>query len=54
MTDIQHIREQAGLSRKELCDELAIPYRTLQNWELGDRQAPDYVVKLIGFYLDNR
>lgn len=54
MTNIQHIREQAGLSRKELCDELAIPYRTLQNWELGERKAPEYVEKLISFYLSNR
>lgn len=50
---IKDIREAAGLSRRELCDTLSIPYRTLQSWELGDRECPPYVEKLIKFYLEH-
>ena len=38
------IREQAGMNRKDFSDWLRIPYRTMQEWELGRRQAPDYVL----------
>lgn len=34
-----------------LSDLLGIPYRTLQNWKAGKREAPDYVIKLIAYYL---
>ena len=29
------IREQAGMNRKDFSDWLGIPYRTMQEWELG-------------------
>ena len=43
------IREQAGMNRKDFSDWLGIPYRTMQKWELGRRQAPDYVLRLIAY-----
>lgn len=43
------IREQAGMNRKEFSDWLGIPYRTMQEWELGRRQMPDYVLRLIAY-----
>ena len=43
------IREQAGMKRKAVSDWLGIPYRTMQEWELGRRQAPDYVLRLIAY-----
>lgn len=43
------IREQAGMNRKDFSDWLGIPYRTMQEWELGRRQAPDYVLRLIAY-----
>ena len=43
------IREQAGMNRKDFSDWLEIPYRTMQEWELGRRQAPDYVLRLIAY-----
>ena len=51
---IKDIREAAGLSRREFCEMLEIPYRTVQDWELGNRQCPPYVESLIKFYLDHR
>ena len=43
------IRELAGMNRKEFSDWLGIPYRTMQEWELGRRQAPEYVLRLIAY-----
>lgn len=43
------IRDQTGMNRKEFSDWLGIPYRTMQEWELGRRQMPDYVLRLIAY-----
>ncbi len=43
------IREKSGMSRKEFSEWLGIPYRTMQEWELGRRVMPDYVLKLIAY-----
>ena len=43
------IREQTGMNRKEFSDWLGIPYRTMQEWELGRRQMLDYVLRLIAY-----
>ena len=44
---IREAREEKGLSRKAVCDWLKIPYRTLQSWELGDRECPEWAETLI-------
>ena len=44
---IKKARENSGLTRREASDLLEIPYRTLQNWELGHREAPRWAEKLI-------
>ena len=43
------IREQSGMSRKDFTDWLGVPYRTMQEWELGRRAMPDYVLRLIAY-----
>ena len=43
------IREMTGMNRKDFSDWLGIPYRTMQEWELGRRQMPDYVLRLIAY-----
>ena len=43
------IREQSGMNRKDFSDWLSIPYRTMQEWELGRRSMPDYVLRLIAY-----
>lgn len=45
--DFLKIRGNTGMNRKEFAEYLQIPYRTVQDWELGKRQAPVYVYKLI-------
>ena len=47
--EIKAIREQTGMNRKEFSDWLGIPYRTMQEWELGQRQISDYLLRLIAY-----
>lgn len=44
-----YIRNQTGMNKKEFAEYLGIPYRTLQDWELGNTQAPEYVLRLIAY-----
>lgn len=50
---IKIAREKASISRKELSDILKIPYRTLQNWELLNREPPKWVKYLILETIEN-
>ena len=47
------IREQTGMNRKDFSDWLGIPYRTMQEWELGRRVMPEYVLRLIAYKVAN-
>ncbi len=47
------VREQSGMSRKEFSDWLGIPYRTMQEWELGRRAMPEYLLRLIAYKVIN-
>lgn len=48
---LKELRESAGMSRRQFCEYFEIPYRTLQDWELGNRSCPHYVVALIAYKL---
>ena len=41
------LRESTGMTRREFCEYFEIPYRTLQDWELGNRKMPDYLLRLM-------
>lgn len=43
------IRGITGMNRREFSDWLGIPYRTIQDWERGVSQVPDYILKLIAY-----
>lgn len=43
------LRESTGMSRKEFCNYFEIPYRTMQDWELGNRKMPDYLFRLMEY-----
>lgn len=47
------IREQSGMSRKDFSAWLGVPYRTMQEWELGRRMMPEYVLRLIAYKVMN-
>lgn len=52
-TKIKELRESTGMNRKEFCDYFQIPYRTVTDWERGIRHAPDYVLRLLEYYIIN-
>lgn len=52
-TKIKELRESVGMNRKEFCSFFRIPYRTVTEWELGNRHAPEYVLRLIEYYIQN-
>lgn len=41
------------MNRKEFCMYFRIPYRTVTEWELGNRRAPEYVLRLLEYYIRN-
>lgn len=47
------IREMSGMKRKDFSAWLGIPYRTMQEWELGRRVMPEYVLRLIAYKVIN-
>ena len=44
-------RELTGMNRREFSDYMDIPLRTLEEWEAGRRKMPDYVLRLITYYV---
>lgn len=51
---IKDIRTAAGLTQRAFSALLHIPLRTVENWEAGVRQPPQYVVELIAFRLSQK
>ena len=49
--NIKQLRELSGMTRLQFAEFFCIPYRTIQNWELGIRDCPEYLLKLIEFRL---
>ena len=47
---LKQIREDLGMNRTEFSLYIGIPLRTLEEWEAGRRQMPDYVLRLITYY----
>lgn len=51
---IKEIRAATGLSQIKFCERFCIPRRTLENWEAGTNECPDYtrlmLAQLVGLY----
>lgn len=43
---------QLGMSIKEFSERFGIPYRTVQDWKLGNYKCPSYVLSLFVEYFD--
>ena len=50
-TRIKELRESTGMNRKEFCEYFQIPYRTVTEWERDNLHAPEYVVRLLEYYI---
>lgn len=51
--EIKKARENAGYSRKEICQALGLAYSTVQYWELGRNHPPKYIAELYCYWLKN-
>lgn len=49
---LKKLREASGMSRPKFAEYFEIPYRTVQNWELGMRECPEYLIKLMQYKLE--
>ena len=47
-------RESTGLSRDDVCMELNISLRSLQNWETDTRKPPAHTVKMLMDYYKSK
>lgn len=50
MTDTNNLKEArklAGLTQKEMSEQLGIPKRTIEDWERGISTPPKYVEQLV-------
>lgn len=45
------LRESTGMNRRQFAEYFEIPYRTVQDWELGSREMPEYLLRLIAYKL---
>lgn len=50
---IKQLRALSGLTQQAFGDYLNIPRRTIQSWEIGQRQCPEYLLDLIEYKLTN-
>lgn len=48
---LKGIREMLDMNRTEFSRYMDIPLRTLEEWEAGRRQMPEYVLRLITYYV---
>ena len=44
---VREMRLQLGDTQSEFSARYNIPFRTIQNWETGKRNPPDYIIKLL-------
>ena len=47
---LRQIREDLRMNRTQFSHYVDIPLRTLEEWEAGRRQMPDYVLRLLTYY----
>lgn len=47
MSKIKEARIAADLTQEAMAEKLGIPKRTIQDWEAGRRNPPDYVERLV-------
>lgn len=49
--EIKRIRAEYQLTQKQLSELTGIPRRTIEDWETGKRNPPDWLPKMLAAYL---
>lgn len=50
ISKLKKMRQKLEMNRTEFSHYVGIPLRTLEEWEAGRRQMPDYVLRLMVYY----
>lgn len=45
--ELIQLKENISLSWKKMSDYYGIPYRTMQDWYMGKRRMPEYLLRLM-------
>lgn len=48
---LKRIRAGLGLSRKAFSEYIGIPLRNLEEWEAGRRKMPEYLLRMLIYYI---
>ena len=50
--ELERIKEESGLSWRKFAESFGIPYRTVQDWHLGNRPMPEYILRLMVYKVE--
>ena len=50
--ELIRLKEKTGLNWKAFAQYFDIPYRTMQDWYLGKRSMPDYLLRLMSYKIE--
>lgn len=45
------LRESTGMNRRQFCEYFEIPYMTVSDWEHGKKRVPEYLLRLLEYYV---
>ena len=48
---LKMIRSELGLTRKAFSEFIGIPLRNLEEWEAGRRKMPEYLLRMMVYYI---
>ena len=49
--ELKRIREVTGMNRRAFSEHIGIPLRNLEEWEAARRKMPDYLLRMIKYYI---
>ena len=48
---LKEIRSELGLTRKAFSEFIGIPLRNLEDWDAGRRKMPEYLLRMMVYYI---
>ena len=52
--ELIELRLSTGMNKAQFARYFGIPYRTYQEWELGGRRVPEYLLRLMAYKIEVR